>query len=223
MRRSRFRQGRGSRRRQVPRLFRGRTRRASPSTASSPCSGAKRKPPCDSCAPATGAGAGPLARLFVHPARRPCGAKCAQPRWTATGGFAPALETNPHQLKQRADAESIACSPKTCASSPAGPALGAQNILAVGPRFPHRLQIVCTSTVKGTARIRDINPHAGSDKVRTEAGKRLPPRQETRRGSRRRGQRHRRARNRSLHPGVLPGWSIPVVMVSESGASVYSA
>ena len=66
----------------------------------------------------------------------PAGAKCAQPRWTATGGFAPALETElRNQLKQRADAESIRVFAENLRQLLLAPPLGAQNILAVDPGF----------------------------------------------------------------------------------------
>ena len=115
-----------------------------------------------------------LARLFVRN-DGPCGREV---RAAALDGYgrllAPALETElRNQLKQRADAESIRVFAENLRQLLLAPPLGAQNILAVAPGFRTGCKIVCLNREGKLLEYATINPHAGSDKARTEAGETL--------------------------------------------------
>ena len=103
------------------------------------------------------------------------------------------------------------------------PPLGAQNILAVDPGFRTGCKIVCLNREGKLLEYATINPHAGSDKARAEAGETLL-RLAKKHGAEVAAVGNGTAgRETEAFIRALPGWSIPVVMVSESGASVYSA
>ena len=165
-----------------------------------------------------------LARLFVRN-DGPCGREV---RAAALDGYgrllAPALETElRNQLKQRADAESIRVFAENLRQLLLAPPLGAQNILAVDPGFRTGCKIVCLNREGKLLEYATINPHAGSDKARTEAGETLL-RLAKKHGAEVAAVGNGTAgRETEAFIRALPGWSIPVVMVSESGASVYSA
>ena len=165
-----------------------------------------------------------LARLFVRN-DGPCGREV---RAAALDGYgrllAPALETElRNQLKQRADAESIRVFAENLRQLLLAPPLGAQNILAVDPGFRTGCKIVCLNREGKLLEYATINPHAGSDKARTEAGETLL-RLAKKHGAEVAAVGNGTAgRETETFIRALPGWSIPVVMVSESGASVYSA
>ncbi len=165
-----------------------------------------------------------LARLFVLN-DGPCGREV---RAAALDGYgrllAPALETElRNQLKQRADAESIRVFAENLRQLLLAPPLGAQNILAVDPGFRTGCKIVCLNREGKLLEYATINPHAGSDKARTEAGETLL-RLAKKHGAEVAAVGNGTAgRETKAFIRALPGWSIPVVMVSESGASVYSA
>lgn len=138
--------------------------------------------------------------------------------------LAPALETElRNQLKQRADAESIRVFAENLRQLLLAPPLGAQNILAVDPGFRTGCKIVCLNREGKLLEYATINPHAGSDKARTEAGETLL-RLAKKHGAEVAAVGNGTAgRETETFIRALPGWSIPVVMVNESGASVYSA
>ena len=165
-----------------------------------------------------------LARLFVRN-DGPCGREV---RAAALDGYgrllAPALETElRNQLKQRADAESIRVFAENLRQLLLAPPLGAQNILAVDPGFRTGCKIVCLNREGKLLEYATINPHAGSDKARAEAGETLL-RLAKKHGAEVAAVGNGTAgRETETFIRALPGWSIPVVMVSESGASVYSA
>ena len=165
-----------------------------------------------------------FARLFVRN-DGPCGREV---RAAALDGYgrllAPALETElRNQLKQRADAESIRVFAENLRQRLLAPPLGAQNILAVDPGFRTGCKIVCLNREGKLLEYATINPHAGSDKARTEAGETLL-RLAKKHGAEVAAVGNGTAgRETEAFIRALPGWSIPVVMVSESGASVYSA
>ena len=165
-----------------------------------------------------------LARLFVRN-DGPCGREV---RAAALDGYgrllAPALETElRNQLKQRADAESIRVFAENLRQLLLAPPLGAQNILAVDPGFRTGCKIVCLNREGKLLEYATINPHAGSDKARAEAGETLL-RLAKKHGAEVAAVGNGTAgRETEAFIRALPGWSIPVVMVSESGASVYSA
>ena len=165
-----------------------------------------------------------LARLFVRN-DGPCGREV---RAAALDGYgrllAPALETElRNRLKERADAESIRVFAENLRQLLLAPPLGPQNILAVDPGFRTGCKLVCLNREGKLLDHATINPHAGSDKARAEAGETLL----------RLAEKHgaevvavgngTAGRETEAFIRSLPGWKLPVVMVSESGASVYSA
>ena len=91
------------------------------------------------------------------------------------------------------------------------------------PGFRTGCKIVCLNREGKLLEYATINPHAGSDKARTEAGETLL-RLAKKHGAEVAAVGNGTAgRETEAFIRALPGWSIPVVMVSESGASVYSA
>ncbi|MFR0875398.1 MAG: hypothetical protein ACLSHC_12965 [Bilophila wadsworthia] len=91
------------------------------------------------------------------------------------------------------------------------------------PGFRTGCKIVCLNREGKLLEYATINPHAGSDKARTEAGETLL-RLAKKHGAEVTAVGNGTAgRETEAFIRALPGWSIPVVMVSESGASVYSA
>ena len=154
-----------------------------------------------------------LARLFVRN-DGPCGREVR----------APALETElRNRLKERADAASIRVFAENLRQLLLAPPLGPQNILAVDPGFRTGCKLVCLNREGRLLDHATINPHAGSDKARAEAGETLL-RLANKHGAEVVAVGNGTAgRETEAFIRSLPGWNLPVVMVSESGASVYSA
>ena len=165
-----------------------------------------------------------LARMFVRN-DGPCGREV---RAAALDGYArllaPALETEfRNALKQRADAASIRVFAENLRQLLLAPPLGPQAMLAVDPGFRTGCKVVCLNREGKLLEYVTVNPHAGSDKGRAEAGEMLlrlaakhhPEVVAVGNGT--------AGRETEAFIRSLPGWSLPVVMVSESGASVYSA
>ncbi|WP_300686361.1 Tex-like N-terminal domain-containing protein, partial [uncultured Bilophila sp.] len=112
-----------------------------------------------------------LARLFVRN-DGPCGREV---RAAALDGYArllaPALETElRNRLKERADAASIRVFADNLRQLLLAPPLGPKSIIAVDPGFRTGCKAVCLSPEGKLLEYATVNPHAGSDKARAEAG-----------------------------------------------------
>lgn len=111
-------------------------------TASSPCSGAKRKASCASpCAPAMRSRRRTSWPASSSSTTAPAGAKCAQPRWTATAASRARAGDRTPQPAQTARRRRI--HPRVRrkpAPASACPAPRRSEHPRRGPRFPHRLQ-----------------------------------------------------------------------------------
>ena len=140
--------------------------------------------------------------------------------------LAPALETETRTaLKLRADAEAIRVFADNVRQLLLAPPLGGKAVLAVDPGFRTGCKAVCLDAQGALLEYATVNPHAGSAAAREEAGRVLLDM----------AQRHApeavavgngtAGRETEGFIRGLAGWPahIPVVMVSESGASVYSA
>ena len=166
-----------------------------------------------------------LARLFVRN-DGPCGREV---RAAALDGYArllaPALETElRNRLKERADAASIRVFADNLRQLLLAPPLGPKSIIAVDPGFRTGCKAVCLSPAGKLLEYATVNPHAGSDKARAEAGATLV-RLALKHGAEVAAVGNGTAgRETEAFIRSLPDWPpIPVVMVSENGASVYSA
>ncbi len=166
-----------------------------------------------------------LARLFVRN-DGPCGREV---RAAALDGYArllaPALETElRNRLKERADAASIRVFADNLRQLLLAPPLGPKSIIAVDPGFRTGCKAVCLSPEGKLLEYATVNPHAGSDKARAEAGATLV-RLALKHGAEVAAAGNGTAgRETEAFIRSLPDWPpIPVVMVSENGASVYSA
>ena len=166
-----------------------------------------------------------LARLFVRN-DGPCG---REGRAAALDGYArllaPALETElRNRLKERADAASIRVFADNLRQLLLAPPLGPKSIIAVDPGFRTGCKAVCLSPEGKLLEYATVNPHAGSDKARAEAGATLV-RLALKHGAEVAAVGNGTAgRETEAFIRSLPDWPpIPVVMVSENGASVYSA
>lgn len=166
-----------------------------------------------------------LARLFVRN-DGPCGQEV---RAAALDGYArllaPALETElRNRLKERADAASIRVFADNLRQLLLAPPLGPKSIIAVDPGFRTGCKAVCLSPEGKLLEYATVNPHAGSDKARAEAGATLV-RLALKHGAEVAAVGNGTAgRETEAFIRSLPDWPpIPVVMVSENGASVYSA
>ena len=166
-----------------------------------------------------------LARLFVRN-DGPCGREV---RAAALDGYArllaPALETElRNRLKERADAASIRVFADNLRQLLLAPPLGPKSIIAVDPGFRTGCKAVCLSPEGKLLEYATVNPHAGSDKARAEAGATLV-RLALKHGAEVAAVGNGTAgRETEAFIRSLPDWPpIPVVMVSENGASVYSA
>lgn len=138
----------------------------------------------------------------------------------------PALETELRAvLKKRADAEAIQVFADNLRHLLLAPPLGARRVLAVDPGFRTGCKAVCLSPEGALLEYVTVNPHAGSAAARAEAGEILldllrrhdPEVAAVGNGT--------AGRETEQFLRSLPGWpaGVPVVPVSESGASVYSA
>lgn len=167
-----------------------------------------------------------LTRLFVRN-DTPCGREVLA---AVEDGYArllaPALETEwRHTLKQKADAEAIRVFAENVRQLLLAPPLGAKIILAVDPGFRTGCKMVCLNREGKLLEYATINPHAGSENVRRESQTvlldfvRRHAVETVAVGNGTAG------RETEQFIRSLPDWpsTLPVVMVSESGASVYSA
>lgn len=167
-----------------------------------------------------------LEALFVRN-DSPCGRevrRAAEDSYSRLLG--PALENELRaSLKERADKEAIRVFAENLRQLLLAPPLGAKSILAVDPGFRTGCKVVCLNAEGRLLEYVTINPHAGSEQARREAGETLT----------------RLARKHAVEVAAigngtagretetfirsLPDWpgQVPVVLVSESGASVYSA
>lgn len=140
--------------------------------------------------------------------------------------LAPAMETELRaSLKTRADAEAIAVFAENLRQLLLAPPLGNKAILGVDPGFRTGCKLTCLSAEGKLLEYVTINPHAGSDKAREDAGRTVlsllqrHPVNAVAVGNGTAG------RETETFLRALPGWpaAVPIIMVSESGASVYSA
>ena len=127
-------------------------------------------------------------------------------------------------VKERADQEAIRVFAANLRELLLAAPLGPKRVLAVDPGFRTGCKAVCLDAQGALLHHETLFPH-GSEKQRTEAERRARELIEAFAvESHRRRQRHGRSRNRAvLAKHRLPGNDIPVVLVNESGASVYSA
>ncbi|MEG1609680.1 MAG: Tex family protein [Bilophila sp.] len=169
---------------------------------------------------------GILKRLFVHGDSR-----CAQEVATAaedgyTRLLAPALETELRTaLKHRADTEAIRVFAENLRQLLLAAPLGAKNILALDPGFRTGCKAVCLNREGKLLDYVTINPHSGSEKARIEGGEtlvRLAVKHHIEIAAIGNGT---AGRETEQFLRALKDWpqNVPVVMVSENGASVYSA
>lgn len=169
---------------------------------------------------------GILNRLFVHGDSR-----CSQEvRAAVEDGYArllaPALETELRSvLKQRADTEAIRVFAENLRQLLLAAPLGAKNILALDPGFRTGCKAVCLNREGKLLDYVTINPHSGSEKTRIEGGEillRLARKHNTEIAAIGNGT---AGRETEQFIRSLKDWpqDVPVVMVSENGASVYSA
>lgn len=138
--------------------------------------------------------------------------------------LAPSLETELRaNLKKRADIEAIRVFVDNARQLLLAPPLGEKRILAIDPGFRTGCKLVCLDAQGHLLAHVTINPHAGSEAARAEAGKTLLHLVQAHAvevvaiGNGTAG------RESEQFVRGLPGWQVPVIMVSESGASVYSA
>ena len=163
-------------------------------------------------------------RLFVRNAA-PCGQEV---RTAAQDGYvrllAPSLETElRNNLKQRADTESIRVFSENLRQLLLAPPLGPKSLLAVDPGFRTGCKAVCLSPEGKLLAYATVNPHTGSDKAKAEAAETLLRLATTHHAEAVAVGNGTAGRETEQFIRSIPGWSLPVIMVSESGASVYSA
>lgn len=167
-----------------------------------------------------------LTRLFVRN-DTPCGREVFA---AVEDGYArllaPALETEwRHTLKQKADTEAIRVFAENVRQLLLAPPLGAKIILAIDPGFRTGCKIVCLNREGKLLEYATINPHTGSENARRESETvlldfvRRHAVETVAVGNGTAG------RETEQFIRSLPNWplTLPVVMVSENGASVYSA
>lgn len=138
--------------------------------------------------------------------------------------FAPSMETDIRaELKQRADAEAIRVFAENLRELLLASPLGAKNVLGIDPGFRTGCKVVCLDSQGKLLHNEAVYPHTGGYKA-DEAGQRVRAMCERLNieviaignGT---ASRETESFVRALN---LPG-QIPVVMVNESGASIYSA
>ena len=113
--------------------------------------------------------------------------------------------------------------PRTCGSCCWRPPLGQKNVLAIDPGFRTGCKVVCLDRQGKLLHNDTIFPHFSEEgKVKAAETLRAARRAFQHRGHRHR-QRHGRPRDGGLRPRHSAFRNIQVIMVNESGASVYSA
>ena len=171
-----------------------------------------------------------LRRLFVQ-ADNACGREVLA---AVEDGYrrllAPALETEArNHLKTRADAAAIAVFADNARELLLAAPLGQKVLLAIDPGFRTGCKAVCLSAQGALLDYATVNPHAGSAAAAREAAQTLLHLAEKHAvqavavGNGTAGRETEDFIRREV--AILPGWpeKLPVIMVSESGASVYSA
>ena len=165
--------------------------------------------------------------LFVKDAS----AAAEQVRLAVEDGYkrllAPSMETEARlEAKERADAEAIRVFAANLRELLLAPPLGSKNVLAIDPGFRTGCKVVCLDR-QGKLLHHDVIYLEQSDRQRDEA--RADTSWRSCRRFRDRGHRHRQRHGRPRDRGLRPRRSTcrraiaVVVMVNESGASVYSA
>ena len=140
--------------------------------------------------------------------------------------LAPSMENELRaELKQRADAEAIRVFADNARQLLLAPPLGPKTILAIDPGFRTGCKITCLSPEGRLLEYLIINPHAGSQAERERAGQELLRLARVHHIEAVAVGNGTAGRETEAFVRELPHWdtSIPVIMVSESGASVYSA
>ena len=140
--------------------------------------------------------------------------------------LAPSMENELRtELKQRADAEAIRVFADNARQLLLAPPLGPKTILAIDPGFRTGCKVACLSPEGRLLEYLTINPHAGSQAERERAGQELLRLTRDHRIEAVAVGNGTAGRETETFVRELPHWnaSIPVIMVSESGASVYSA
>lgn len=140
--------------------------------------------------------------------------------------LSPSLETELRAgLKKKADSDAIAIFATNLRQLLLAPALGSRSVMAIDPGFRTGCKAVCLNAEGKLLDYATVNPHAGSPAARNEAGDTVL------------GLLHKHkcqvvavgngtaGRETEQFICGLPQWpkDVPVVLVSESGASVYSA
>lgn len=167
-----------------------------------------------------------LQRLFVRN-QQACGAEV----WLAVQDsykrlLAPSLETEFRAaLKKKADADAIAIFATNLRQLLLAPPLGSRSVLAVDPGFRTGCKVVCLNAEGKLLDYVTINPHAGSAHARQEAGDVVLGLLHTHGSAVVAVGNGTAGRETEQFLRGLAAWpkSVPVVMVSENGASVYSA
>ncbi|MEG2173085.1 MAG: Tex family protein [Desulfovibrionaceae bacterium] len=128
-------------------------------------------------------------------------------------------------LKKKADAEAIAIFATNLRQLLLAPALGNRSVLAVDPGFRTGCKVVCLNAEGKLLDNVTINPHAGSAAARTEAGDSVLALLHKYQCEVVAVGNGTAGRETEQFLRGLAAWprAVPVVLVSESGASVYSA
>lgn len=169
-----------------------------------------------------------LSRLFLkNHIERP---SAGQVRQALEDGYrrllAPSLENECRaELKKRADAEAIRVFGENLRQLLLAPPLGTRRILAVDPGFRTGCKVVCLDNQGALLAHAVIQPHAGSAHAREEAGRVVLALIKEHKVEAVAVGNGTAGRETEQFLRALPQWpaDVSVIMVSESGASVYSA
>lgn len=140
--------------------------------------------------------------------------------------LAPSLENESRaEQKKRADAEAIRVFGENLRQLLLAPPLGTRRILAVDPGFRTGCKVVCLDNQGALLAHAVIQPHAGSAHAREEAGRTVLALLKDHTMEAVAVGNGTAGRETEQFLRALPQWpaDVPVIMVSESGASVYSA
>lgn len=138
----------------------------------------------------------------------------------------PSLETELRTgLKKKADSDAIAIFAANLRQLLLAPALGSRPVMAVDPGFRTGCKVVCLNAEGKLLDYATVNPHAGSAAARTEAGDTVLALLHKHKCQVVAVGNGTAGRETEQFICGLPQWpkTLPVVLVSESGASVYSA
>lgn len=167
-----------------------------------------------------------LQKMFVRN-QASCGAQV----WQAVQDsykrlLSPSLETELRaSLKKKADSEAIAIFATNLRQLLLAPALGSRSVMAIDPGFRTGCKVVCLNAEGKLLDYATINPHAGSAAARSEAGDTVLALLHKHNCEVVAVGNGTAGRESEQFVCGLAGWpkAVPVVLVSESGASVYSA